>query len=100
MGGVAEIWELTKIPYVLLAIASVELVVQDLRVGHIFGIVISPVPYGSALVILPLLSWSTVKASDDPDGMRRLCPSGGDDRSDYGATARIGRMVGGARWSH
>jgi hypothetical protein len=55
-GRVGGIWELTKIPYVLLAIATVKLVVQDLRAGHMFGIVISLVLYGSALVILPRLS--------------------------------------------
>jgi hypothetical protein len=52
-------WELTKIPYVLLAIATVKLVVQDLRAGHMFAIVISLALYGSALVILPRLSRST-----------------------------------------
>jgi hypothetical protein len=59
VGRVAGIWELTKIPYVLLAIATVKLVVQDLRAGHMFGIVVSLVLYGSALVILPRLLRAT-----------------------------------------
>jgi hypothetical protein len=54
-GRRAAIWELTRIPYVLLAIATVKLLVQDLRAGHMFAIVISLVLYGSALVILPRL---------------------------------------------
>ena len=58
-GRRAGIWELMKIPYVLLAITTVKLAVQDLRAGHMFAIVISLALYGSALVILPRLSRST-----------------------------------------
>jgi hypothetical protein len=58
-GRIAGIWELTKIPFILLAIATVKLVVQDLRAAHMFGIVISLLLYGSALLILPRLARST-----------------------------------------
>jgi hypothetical protein len=56
VGRMAGIWELTKAPYLLLAIATVKLVVQDLQAGHMFGIVISLVLYGGALVILARLA--------------------------------------------
>jgi hypothetical protein len=59
VGRMAGIWELTRVPYLLLAIATVKLVVQDLQAGHMFAIVISLALYGSALVILPRLSRST-----------------------------------------
>ncbi len=48
-----RIWELIWVPYILIALATVKLLVQDLRGGHVFGIVISLLLYGSALVLLP-----------------------------------------------
>src|SRR5438270_13579839 len=61
-GRTAGRWELTKVPYVLLAIATVKLLVQDLPAGHTFGIVISLLMYGSALVLLPRLSRNLITA--------------------------------------
>jgi hypothetical protein len=48
-----HIWELLWVPYILIALATVKLFVQDLSGGHVLGIVISLLFYGSALVLLP-----------------------------------------------
>jgi hypothetical protein len=54
-----RIWELIWVPYILIALATVKLFVQDLRGGHVLGIVISLLFYGSALVLLPRFTAGT-----------------------------------------